>query len=165
MALELRVKELGLPEYEELAALTTAEIGEEGRRKVIDGKYFLDIGYKLVNQLLQDFETAEKKAKKKAAEAKVEQEAARVKEDNQDWNLDPEATSTCVCNIASGEASAIRAFRNTTDQARLEILQRTNKEKLLRKIADVQVKDVPQTDVPYVAAPAYIQILPHCMRF
>ena len=61
VALELRAKELEWPEYEELVARTTAEIGEEGRNKVMDQKYFLNIGYDLVDQLLRDLEAAKAK--------------------------------------------------------------------------------------------------------
>lgn len=84
---EGRGKELGWPEYEELAALTTAEVGEEGRQKVIDGQYFLDIGYELVDQLLRDFESAKEK---------VEKEDAQANEDNKDSNPDLEVTPTSV---------------------------------------------------------------------
>ncbi|KAH0829997.1 hypothetical protein AYO21_11516 [Fonsecaea monophora] len=61
VALESRAKELGWPEYEEIAAATTAEIGDEGRQKVIDGKYFLALGYELVDQILRDLESAKEK--------------------------------------------------------------------------------------------------------
>lgn len=105
VALELRAKELEWPECEELAARTMAEIGEDGRKKVIDGKYFLDIGYELVDQLLRDLEIAKETAEKKGAEAKAETEAAgenaeheiaRPEEDNKDSNPDPEETPTSV---------------------------------------------------------------------
>jgi hypothetical protein len=61
VALELRAQEYGWPESKELA-LNAAEIGEEGRKKAMDGQYFLDIGYELVDRLLRDFETAQTKA-------------------------------------------------------------------------------------------------------
>ncbi|KIW76815.1 hypothetical protein Z517_09259 [Fonsecaea pedrosoi CBS 271.37] len=67
VALEARAKELGWPEYKEIAAATTAEIGDEGRQKVLDGKYFLAIGYELVDQILRDLESAREKAEKEAA--------------------------------------------------------------------------------------------------
>ncbi|KAH8744739.1 hypothetical protein F5883DRAFT_588851, partial [Diaporthe sp. PMI_573] len=46
VALEVRAKAEEWPEHEELAALTTAEIGEEGRKKVMGGKHVLAIGKK-----------------------------------------------------------------------------------------------------------------------
>ena len=57
VALELRIKELGWPEYEEIAARTTEKIGEEGRQKVIDEKHFLTIGYNLADQLLRELKS------------------------------------------------------------------------------------------------------------
>jgi len=75
IALELRAKAEEWPEHEELAALATAEIGEEGRKKVIDGKYILDIGKQLVDKLLRDVVTAEENAKaRQEAQAKEEEE-------------------------------------------------------------------------------------------
>ncbi|KAF6528258.1 hypothetical protein HZS61_008560 [Fusarium oxysporum f. sp. conglutinans] len=84
VALENRAKELGWHEYQDIAELTTAEIGEEGRQKVINEKRFLAIGYELVDQFLQDFESIKEKAEKKIAdEAKAEQEAAQAKKRQQ----------------------------------------------------------------------------------
>ena len=56
-----------------MAALTTAEIGEEGRKK---GEYLLAVGREVVDQLVRDLEVAAAKAEKK----KAEEEAARAKE-------------------------------------------------------------------------------------
>ena len=81
VALELRAKELEWPECLELAKLTIEEIGEEGRKMVIDRDGLLDIGYDLVDRLLRDMETAaEKKAKDEEAEKvtrEKEEKAAR----------------------------------------------------------------------------------------
>ncbi|EXL65746.1 hypothetical protein FOPG_18047 [Fusarium oxysporum f. sp. conglutinans race 2 54008] len=63
VALELRAKKLGWPEYNKLAAVNVAEIGEEAHKKVIAGKHYLDIGYDLVDQLLRDLETAKSRTK------------------------------------------------------------------------------------------------------
>ncbi|KAK7575152.1 hypothetical protein V3481_017117 [Fusarium oxysporum f. sp. vasinfectum] len=41
-------------------------MGEEARKKVIDGKYYQNIGYDLVDQLLRDLETVKSRAKKPA---------------------------------------------------------------------------------------------------
>ncbi|TVY75144.1 hypothetical protein Focb16_v005563 [Fusarium oxysporum f. sp. cubense] len=41
-------------------------MGEEARKKVIDGKYYLNIGYDLVDQLLRDLETVKSRAKEPA---------------------------------------------------------------------------------------------------
>ena len=48
---------------------------------MIDGKYFLDIGYDLVDQLLRDLETAKTKAKEKEAKAKEKEAKAKAKID------------------------------------------------------------------------------------
>ncbi|KAH7025232.1 uncharacterized protein B0I36DRAFT_417372 [Microdochium trichocladiopsis] len=104
VALELYAKADGWPEYEQLAAVNAAEIDEDDRKKVIDGKYYLDIGNHLVNQLLRDLETAKTKAAEKeaeakakadqeAAQAKAEEEASQAKEDKKDSNPDLGATS------------------------------------------------------------------------
>lgn len=77
VALELRAKELEWPESLELAKLTIEEIGEEGRKMVIDRNGLLDIGYDLVDRLLRDMETA---AEKKAKDEE-EEKAAREKEE------------------------------------------------------------------------------------
>ncbi|EMT73750.1 hypothetical protein FOC4_g10000809 [Fusarium odoratissimum] len=66
VALELRAKKLGWPEYNKLAAVNVAEIGEEAHKKVIAGKHYLDIGYDLVDQLLRDLETAKSRTKEPA---------------------------------------------------------------------------------------------------
>ncbi|KAF5704662.1 hypothetical protein FMUND_12390 [Fusarium mundagurra] len=63
VALELRAKKLGWPEHEQLAAVNTAKMGEEARKKVIDGKHYLNIGYDLVDQLLRDLETTKSRAR------------------------------------------------------------------------------------------------------
>ena len=81
VALELRAKTDEWPEHEELAALTTAEMGEEGRKKVIDGEYLLAVGREVVDQLVRDLEVATAKAEKKKAEKKKAEEAARAKEE------------------------------------------------------------------------------------
>jgi len=65
VALEVRAKAEEWPEHKELAALTTAEIGKEGRKKVMGGKHVLAIGKKLVDKLLRDVETAKVNAKAK----------------------------------------------------------------------------------------------------
>ncbi|KLP18061.1 Uncharacterized protein LW94_12048 [Fusarium fujikuroi] len=63
VALELRAKKLGWPEYEQIAAVNAAKMGEEARKKVIDDKHYLNIGDDLVEQLLRDFESAKSRAK------------------------------------------------------------------------------------------------------
>lgn len=76
VALELRAKELEWPEYEELVKRTAAETGEEGRKKVMEGQYFLNIGYKLVDQFLQDLEAAGPR-REELIEARAAQERAQ----------------------------------------------------------------------------------------
>ncbi|EMT73558.1 hypothetical protein FOC4_g10001538 [Fusarium odoratissimum] len=48
------------------AMLILLKMGEEARKKVIDGKYYLNIGYDLVDQLLRDLETVKSRAKEPA---------------------------------------------------------------------------------------------------
>lgn len=118
VALQLRAKEHGWPEHKELAALNAAEIGEEGRKKVMDGQYFLDIGYELVDQFLRDLETAKAKAEEKeAAKAKAEQEAAQAKEDNKDSSPDPEATPTHVDETQDDPEAQSRPSNGTQQAA------------------------------------------------
>jgi len=157
VALELRAKELEWPEHEELVALTAAEMGEEGRKKVMDERYFLDIGYELVNQFLQDFETAKPKVEKKAAEARAEeaslkwaeewrhmtwlegqkileeiakeeaQQAAQENANNKDSGPDPDATPTCVGETADSSEAQSRPS-DDTQQATPKEAEVTSKE-------------------------------------
>ncbi|KAI8625596.1 hypothetical protein F5Y19DRAFT_489417 [Xylariaceae sp. FL1651] len=76
VALESRAKEDEWPEYEHLAAFTTAEIGEEGRTKVLSREHLPTLGRKLVNKLSQNLETAKANIERDAAQEKAELEAA-----------------------------------------------------------------------------------------
>lgn len=105
----------------------------------MDKQYFPNIGYKLVNQFLQEFEIAKAKAEKKAAEARVEQEttqevgeclmwreadqlaaqakaekqAAQAKANNEDLDPDPDVTLTCVGETADSLEAQSRPFDDT----------------------------------------------------
>ncbi|KAF5973452.1 Telomerase-binding EST1A [Fusarium coicis] len=161
VALESRAKELGWPEHEEIAAATTAEIGEEGRQKVMDGKYFLAIGYELVEQILRDLEMAKERAEKKAAEAKAEQEAkakkeaaeakteqdtAQAEEDNKHSNPDPETTSTSVGEMldktASKEAEAEEAFEEITPEEAEHASKEADLEEIAPERVEVELEEV-----------------------
>lgn len=81
VALESRAKIDKWPEYEDLAALTTEERGEEGRKEVIDVEYFLAIGRDVVDQLMQDLEVAAAKAEKNFKEVDLDEAEAEEAED------------------------------------------------------------------------------------
>ncbi|KAI2606638.1 hypothetical protein GGR54DRAFT_652322 [Hypoxylon sp. NC1633] len=118
VALESRAKELGWPEYDEIAAATTAEIGEEGRQKIL--RDLESAKEKAEKEAAEAEAEQEAKAKKEAAEAKAEQETAQAEEDNKHSNPDPEATPTSVGEMldetASKEAEAEEAFEEITPE-------------------------------------------------
>ncbi|CVL08099.1 uncharacterized protein FMAN_14237 [Fusarium mangiferae] len=84
-----------------------------------DGKHLLATGIELVEQILRDLKSAKEKAKKEAAEAKVEQETVQAEEDNKHSNPDPEAMPTSVGErldeTASKEAEAEEAELEEVD--------------------------------------------------
>jgi hypothetical protein len=137
VALKSRAKIDEWPKHEELAALTTAEMGEEGRKKVIDGEYLLTIRREVVDQLVRDLEVVEakaekekaekekvekEKAEKEAAQAKAEQEAAQAKPDfNGPYNSELllACTCTCVCETLDSLEAQSRSS-DAKQQAALE---------------------------------------------
>ena len=113
VALESRAKTDEWPEHEELAALTTAEMGEEGRKKVIDGEYLLAIGREVVDKLVRDLEVVEAKAEKE----KAEKEKAQAKPDfNSPYNGKLLLACTCTCVYETPDSSEAQSRSSNANQ-------------------------------------------------
>jgi len=159
VALELRARELELPESLKLAKLTIEEIGEEGRNMVIDRNGLLDIGYNLVDRLLQDVETAaEKKAKdeekEKAGRAVMEivnlLATFAIYKENADAN--PEETLTSI-DETPGDAETQQTPSNGTQRA-------TAIDKSLEEVEEgVTSEKITPPESPEKAAPGKIASL------
>lgn len=142
MALKLRAKTDEWPEHEELAALTTAEIGEEGRKK---GEYLLAVGREVVDQLVRDLEVAAAKAEKK----KAEEEAARAKEAQRAAQAEADHPSsypfvirlTCTCMSKTPETQS--GSSNAKQQAALEEAEEAFEDVGLEE-AEVAAKAAPE---------------------